>query len=68
MDEYGFGLNWECDIFRKPLTAIFPHPLHGRLVEKVVLMVSRLITFDEVPYVISWRHDNVIYYRPLARE
>lgn len=66
MDEYGFGLNWECDTLRKPLTAIFPHPLHGRLVEKVVLMVSRMITYDEVPYILSWRHDGVIYYKPLA--
>ena len=42
LDEFGIGIDPmpDNDTLRKPLVAVFPHPLHGRLVERVVLMVS----------------------------
>ncbi len=66
MDEYGFdiGQDFECDTFRKPLVAVFPHPLHGRLVERIILMVSRVINFRGMKYQLSWRDCGVAFYRP----
>jgi len=65
MDEYGFSFDHDCDTFRKPLVAVFPHPLHGRLVEKIVLMVSHKINYRGLQYRLSWRDSGVAFYRPI---
>ena len=37
------------------ITAIFPHPIHGRLVERFMLMVTQNISLEGVRYALSWR-------------
>jgi hypothetical protein len=68
MDEYGnsFYSDFETDTLRKPLVAVFPHPAHGRLVERVILMVSHMINFKGQKYVLSWRDSDVCFYAPMS--
>ena len=68
LNENGFGLGsgYECDTTRKPLIAVLPHPLHGRLIERVVLMVNHIINYKGTKYIYSWRNNGVVYYTPLA--
>lgn len=70
LDAYGTGLDPlpDNDTLRVPLVAVFPHPLHGRLVERVVLMVSNTINFKGTRYKYSWKHNGVAYYVPKALE
>ena len=63
MDEYGFDFNWTPEP-RKPITAVLPHPGHGRLVEKVILMINNTICFQGSFYTLSWRDGDVAFYRP----
>jgi hypothetical protein len=56
------------DTLRKPLVAVFPHPLHGRLVERVVLMVSHMFNYKGVRYRFTWKNSGVAYYTPEAEE
>jgi hypothetical protein len=48
------------------ITAILPHPLHGRLVERVLLLVSKQINVKGVRYMLSWRDRDLAFYRPIA--
>jgi hypothetical protein len=48
------------------ITAILPHPLHGRLVERVLLLVSKQINVKGVRYMLSWRDHDLAFYRPIA--
>jgi len=41
IDENGQDLNWTPEP-RKLVTAVLPHPIHGRLVEKIMLMIYSL--------------------------
>jgi hypothetical protein len=67
MDEYGHDFNWTPEP-SKPLTAVLPHPIHGRLVEKVIMMVSPRICFRGCWYTLSWRDGDVCFYqRAFAR-
>ncbi len=68
LDEYGTGLDPlpSNDTLKNPLVAVFPHPLHGRLIERVVLMVSHMINYKGTKYIYSWRNSSVIYYTPVA--
>ena len=68
LTEQGFGLgsDQECEIHREPLIAVLPHPLHGRLIERVVLMVNHMIDYKGYKYIYSWRNSGVVYYTPLA--
>lgn len=72
LDPYATGMDPlpQSEVLGVPLVAVFPHPLHGRLVERVVLMVSHAINFKGTRYQYSWRNDGVIYYtpKPLAEE
>ncbi len=70
LDAYGTGLDPlpNNDTLRVPLVAVFPHPLHGRLIERVVLMVSNVINFKGTRYKYSWKHNGVVYYAPIAVE
>jgi hypothetical protein len=70
LDECGSGHDPapDNDTLRKPLVAVFPHPLHGRLVERVVLMVSHMFNYNGVRYRFTWKDSGVAYYAPEAEE
>jgi len=57
-EEYFVGLNL--------ITAILPHPIHGRLIEFPLLMVNKQITVEGVRYVLVWRDGALAYYRPIT--
>lgn len=61
MDEYGFDFDFSYE--RKPLTAVFSHPQHGRLVERVIMMVSPFIFVKGCWYTLSWRDRDVAFYQ-----
>ena len=63
MDEYGHDFDWIPEP-TKLVTAVLPHPGHGRLVEKAMLMVSSIICFKDCYYTLSWRDGDVAYYQP----
>ncbi len=48
------------------VTAVFSHPFHGRLVERVILYVRPGIHFKGEDYKLSWWGDGVAYYQPVA--
>ena len=66
-DEYGCDVDWTPEP-RKMITAVLPHPGHGRLVEKMMLMVSSLISFKGCLYTLSWYGGGVAYYQPAYGE
>jgi hypothetical protein len=67
MDEYGNDFNWTPEP-RKLVTAVLPHPIHGRLVEKFMLMISSVICFKGSFYILSWRDGDVAFYQPAMVE
>jgi hypothetical protein len=67
IDENGQDLNWTPEP-RRLITAVLAHPIHGRLVEKVMLMVSSVICFKDCHYSLSWRSGDVAYYQPVHLE
>lgn len=48
------------------ITAVLPHPCHGRLVERVLLMVVKNINVEGVRYSLSWRDGAVAFYQPVT--
>ncbi len=60
----GFEPNEEC--YLKPLVAVFPHPYHGRLTERVMMMVSNVINFKGCRYKFAWKNQDVAYYNPVS--
>jgi hypothetical protein len=70
LDEYGTGIDPDPnnDTLRRPLVAVFPHPLHGRMVERVVLMVSHMFNYKGVRYRFTWKNRGEAYYTPEAEE
>ncbi len=66
LTEYGQDLTGEDFEPPKLLTAILPHPLHGRLVERVLFMVSHQLTIKGVRYRLSWRDHDLAFYQPQA--
>ena len=48
------------------ITAILPHPVHGRLMEFPLLMVNKQINVQGVRYVLVWRDGALAYYRPIT--
>jgi hypothetical protein len=67
VDEYGNDFNW-TPAPRKLVTAVLPHPGHGRLVEKIMLMVNSVICFQGCFYTLSWRDGDVAFYQPAMVE
>ena len=63
INENGQDLNWTPEP-RKLITAVLPHPIHGRLVEQLVLMITSTICFKGCSYKLSWRDGDVAFYRP----
>jgi hypothetical protein len=68
LDEYGHGFEVPEEYFvgADPIIAILPHPFHGRLVERVLLMVTKHITVKGMRYVLSWRDGDLAFYQPIA--
>ena len=56
------------DTLRIPLVAVFPHPFHGRLVERVILMVSHMFNYKGIRYRFAWKNSGVAYYFQEAEE
>jgi hypothetical protein len=48
------------------ITAILPHPFHGRLVEFPLLMVNKQITVEGVRYDLVWRDGALAFYQPIT--
>jgi len=48
------------------ITAILPHPVHGRLTEFPLLMVNKQINVEGVRYDLVWRDGSLAYYRPIT--
>lgn len=63
MDEYGHDFTWTPEP-RKMVTAVLPHPIHGRLVEKIMLMINHCISFKGRFYTLSWRDGDICFYKP----
>ena len=70
LDECATGLDplAENDTLKNLLVAVFPHPLHGRLVERVVMMVSHMFNYKGIRYRFTWKNSDVAYYTPQAEE
>ena len=68
LDPYASGIDPlpDNDTLRKPLVAVFPHPFHGRLVERVVLMVSNVFNYKGIRYHFTWKNSGEAYYLPEA--
>lgn len=67
IDENGFDLQGMPQ--NKPsevITAVLPHPLHGRLVERVIPLVRSFFSFKGTPYQLCWRDCGVAYYTPVC--
>jgi hypothetical protein len=63
--ESGQSLDWTPEV-PNSITAILPHPIHGRLVEQVLLMVNKNITMEGMRYTLSWRDHDLAFYRPIT--
>jgi len=48
------------------ITAILPHPFHGRLVEFPLLMVNKQISVEGVRYDLVWRDGALAFYQPIT--
>jgi hypothetical protein len=68
LTEYGQSLEGSEEFFigLDPIIAILPHPFHGRLVERMLLMVTKHISLEGVRYAVSWRDGALAYYQPIA--
>lgn len=68
LDEYGVGLDplADNDTLKNLLVAVFPHPFHGRLVERVIMMVSHAFNYKGIRYRFTWKNGGVAYYTPQA--
>lgn len=67
LDEHGFSFEVaeESRLARRPVIAILPHPLHGRLVEEIILVVEKYLCFEGRWYSLNWRDHNLAYYQPV---
>jgi hypothetical protein len=48
------------------VTAVLAHPLHGRLVEKLIFYVRPNLEFGGQRYKLTWWAAGVAYYQPAA--
>ena len=65
MQDYGFDPFTE--VIEEPeqiVTAILAHPLHGRLIERIILWVRPTLFFGKVVYELTWWADGIAYYKP----
>ena len=67
MDESGFDLSGSAEReYASPIVAILPHPVHGRLTERLIPLVRRFLSFGGAPYRLCWRDEGVVYYTPVC--
>ena len=69
LTEYGQSLEVADEFFiggSHLITAVLPHPFHGRLVERARLMVVSTINVEGVRYKLSWRDGAVAFYQPVT--
>lgn len=45
------------------VTAVLPHPLHGRLVERVIFYVRPALEWEGRRYKLTWWGEGVAYYK-----
>jgi hypothetical protein len=64
IDEYGFDFQDMAPESPQVITAVLPHPLHGRLIERVIPLVRYYFSFKGTPYKLCWRDHGVAYYTP----
>jgi hypothetical protein len=67
MDEYGVDFDWTPEP-RKPLVAVLADPWHGRLVERIIMMVNQCICYKGHVYRFSWKDGDVAFYEPAIME
>jgi hypothetical protein len=67
MDEYGYDPDYTPEP-RKSLVAVLADPRHGRLVERIIMMVNQCICFKGCVYKFSWRDGDVAFYEPVVLE
>jgi hypothetical protein len=67
MDEYGMDYDYTPEP-RKPLTAVLADPRHGRLVERLIMMVNQCICYKGFVYKFSWRDGDVAFDEPAVLE
>jgi len=48
------------------VTAVLAHPLHGRLVEKMIFYVRPNLEFEGQRYELTWWGKGVAYYKAVA--
>jgi hypothetical protein len=48
------------------VTAVLPHPLHGRLVEKLIFFVRPDLELEGRRFELTWWGAGVAYYKPVA--
>jgi len=67
IDEHGFDLQGTTQTDPpRVVTAVLPHPLHGRLVERVIPLVRNYLSFKGAPYKLCWRDHGIAYYTPVC--
>jgi hypothetical protein len=69
LTEYGQSLEVDEEYFiggADLITAILPHPLHGRLVERMLLMVNKYISLEGMRYALIWRDGALAFYQPVT--
>ena len=68
MDEHGcsFEEAQEYSLSRDPMTAVLPHPVHGRLVERVIFVVHKYLCCKGTWYTLNWRDDDLAFYEPVT--
>ncbi|MEW6387705.1 MAG: hypothetical protein AB1491_09355 [Thermodesulfobacteriota bacterium] len=65
MDEHGFEPATAMTVAPADIvTAVFPHPLHGRLIERVIFFVKPFISYKDKRYNLSWWGNGIAYYHP----
>jgi hypothetical protein len=65
LTESGQSLDWTPEV-SQPIIAILAHPIHGRLVERALLMVNSNITMEGMRYALSWRDHDLAFYKPIT--
>jgi hypothetical protein len=66
IDEHGFDLCSGPSEQAQIVTAVLPHPVHGRLTERLIPLLRRYLSFGGSPYVLCWRDHGVAYYTPVC--
>ncbi|MEJ2070422.1 MAG: hypothetical protein P8X65_08635 [Syntrophobacterales bacterium] len=64
--ETGLDMTESTVNFDRLITAVLPHPYHGRLVERPILYVRPDLTLKGERYKLTWWGEGVAYYEPYA--